>query len=121
MKNICTNCSAENSNISKYCSVCGYKLENFIENTIPTEEKNITTKNNKQKSKKTIIGSTIGFIAGFIIMFSFFMLPKFLSNKSSDINIEKEIVKIVENINEKCPLRIDELTTLDSEVILTFL
>ena len=113
MKNICTNCSTENSNTSKYCSVCGYKLENFTENNIQTENKKTEIiKDTKKKSKKAIIGSVIGFVVGFIIMFSFFVLPKFLSN--DDTNAEKAIAKIVNELNEMCPMAIDEYTTLDN-------
>lgn len=108
MKNICSNCEAENEINSKYCSACGYKLPLLDNKNIKNEIE--STKIVKPKGKfdlKTFIGFIIGFIIMFIATQSFF--------KPSN---DKQLAEFANEFNKTCPMNIDEYTTLKNVVAL---
>src|SRR6478752_5606734 len=91
--NKCTNCDTINSSSAKYCSICGYKLP-LIEsvNQTTNDLPKTTIKNSKKFSTKTFLGFAVGFIVVFFVTQS-------LMNPS----IDKELVKVADEINETCP------------------
>ncbi len=107
MKVKCSNCDAENDSVNKYCSVCGYKIEN-TENSVKIE-----TQDKVIRKRKFDFKTIIGFVFGF---FAMFYLTQYLFKPS--INIDKEIVNSINEINKNCPLRVDEYMFLDNVVAL---
>lgn len=110
MKIICSNCQTENDENSKYCSICGYKLAILENQNKQNAVEDLKVENKKKKfDLKTFIGFVIGFIVMFFITQSFF---------KPSMNIDKEIVKSVNEINKVCPIRVDEYMTLDNVMAL---
>jgi hypothetical protein len=108
MKNICSNCEAENEIDSKYCSICGYKLPLLEDENIKTEfEKPEVIKPKRKFNWKTFLGFVIGFIIMFFVTQSFFK-PTF----------DKQLVEFANEFNKNCPMNIDEYTTLKNVVAL---
>ncbi|WP_445711835.1 zinc ribbon domain-containing protein [Flavobacterium sp.] len=110
MKVICSNCEAENQETSKYCSVCGYKISTITNNKEVEETKVEKPKKGKRKlDLKTILGFVLGFFAMFYLTQYFF---------KPSMNIDTEIENSVNELNENCPMRVDDYMTLDSVVAL---
>lgn len=108
MKIICTNCEAENDANAKYCSICGFKLP-VIENPEQTTElKNL---NEKKPKKKFDIKTLIGFLIGFGVMF---YVTQYLLSPS----VDKQLVKVANEMNKSCPMNIDEFTILKNVIAL---
>ncbi|MHC0440951.1 zinc-ribbon domain-containing protein [Flavobacterium sp. 3-210] len=108
MKNICSNCEAENEINSKYCSVCGYKLPLLEDQNVKTKiEQTKVTKPKRKFDLKTAIGFIVGFIIMFFVTQSFFK-PTF----------DKQLVEFANDFNKNCPMNIDEYTTLKNVVAL---
>jgi len=102
----CEKCDKMNSHLSKFCSQCGFELpkekltENF--NTDRTEK--------KSETRKKILPIIIGIIAFGI---SFFAVQKLFNNHQS---FDKAMMKAASEINESCPIMIDNDTRLDNTV-----
>lgn len=108
MKNICSNCEAENEINSKYCSVCGYKLPLLESQNIATEiNQPKVAKPKRQFDLKTFLGFIVGFIIMFFVTQSFFK-PSF----------DKQLVEFANELNKNCPMTMDEYTTLKNVVAL---
>jgi hypothetical protein len=108
MKNICSNCEAENEITSKYCSVCGYKLP-LTENQdakIEIEQPKAT-----KPKRKFDLKTFIGFIIGFIIMF-------FVTQSLFKPSFDKQLVEFANEFNKNCPMNLDEYTLLKNVVAL---
>jgi ribosomal protein L40E len=108
MKNICSNCQAENDGNAKYCSICGYKLT-IVENQ--NVKKEIDQLKAIKPKRKYDLKTFIGFIIGFIVMF---FVSQFLFKPSFD----KQLAGIAIEMNKSCPMNIDEYTTLKNVVAL---
>jgi hypothetical protein len=108
MKNICSNCEAENEINSKYCSVCGYKLPILENQKMKTESEQ--TKVTKPK-RKFDLKTAIGFIVGFIIMF-------FVTQSFFKPSVDKQLADFASEFNKNCPMNLDEYTTLKNAVAL---
>jgi hypothetical protein len=108
MKNICSNCQAENDGNAKYCSICGYKLP-IIENQ--NVKKEIDQLKAIKPKRKYDLKTFIGFIIGFIVMF-------FVSQSLFKPSFDKQLAGIAIEMNKSCPMNIDEYTTLKNVVAL---
>jgi len=106
MDNKCHNCGAINSNLSKYCSQCGYELSK-LKSSIKQE-----SNNDKSNSRKKIIQVIVG-ICAFII--SFFISQKIFNN---EIDYDESLVKVSSEINKNCPITVDKDTRLDNTITL---
>jgi len=106
MKNVCSNCEAENEMSSKYCSICGYKLPIVENHTIGTEieQKKISTPEKKWNWK-----AALGFIVAFIAMF-------FITQSFFKPSIDKQLVQLANELNKNCPMSVDQYTTLKNAV-----
>lgn len=105
MKINCSNCQAENNPDAKYCSVCGHALP-IAE--VPKSEPIAFER--KPKKKKSALS-----IAIFVVCFwaAFFAVDLFTAP-----NIEEALATEVANTNKKCPMSVDEYTTLNKVVAL---
>ena len=104
----CKKCDKVNSEISKYCSQCGYELPK--NEPIKMEE---PKKNSKpEKNKKQILSLLIGVLAFGI---SFFGVKTLFHNS---LSFDKAMMTIASDINESCPIMIDNVTRLDNTIAL---
>ena len=111
MKNICSNCEAENDSISKYCSVCGHQLPVAAHDVTPTTDTTQQKKAPKQ-DKNFSLKTILGFIIGFAIMF---FVSRQLFSPSS---IDKQLVEMSNEVNKNCPMRMDQYTSLKNVMVL---
>jgi hypothetical protein len=108
MKNICSNCEAENIIDSKYCSVCGYILP-IIEKI--SNEVNIEPKKKITAKKKYDLKTILGFVFGFSVMF-------FVTQYFFNPTIDKQLAGFANEFNKTCPMTVNEYTTLKNVVAL---
>ena len=108
MKNVCSNCEAENEINSKYCSVCGYKLP-VIESPINVSEKEQTKV--PESKRKVNLKTSLGFVVGFVVMF-------FVAQSLFKPSVDKQLADFANEFNKTCPMTIDQYTTLKNVVAL---
>ena len=100
----CKRCNKLNSNISRYCSECGFELpKDKVTENIPVEK-------SKNKGKNKILPIIVGIIAFGI---SYFTVQKLFNNPQS---FDKAMMEAASEINENCPIMIDNDTRLDNTV-----
>lgn len=103
----CEKCNKLNSNLSKFCSQCGYDL--------PKEKvvniSNIRISDKKYKSK--ILPIIVGIIAFGI---TFFAIQKLLKNPQT---FDKAMMEAASEINNSCPIMVDNDTRLDNTVAMS--
>ncbi|OXA86610.1 zinc ribbon domain-containing protein [Flavobacterium hercynium] len=108
MKNICSNCEAENEVSAKYCSACGYELPRIESQTIKTE---ISPAKKTASKRKFDLKTFLGFIVGFLVMF-------FVTQSLFKPSIDKKLVEFANEFNKNCPMNVDEYTTLKNVIAL---
>jgi len=106
----CTHCGTNNPEKNKYCSNCGYELPKIAVEKIDNQDEQLKSK--KNISAKKFLGFVFGIIAFGLCYFAvqqlFFKAPQ----------VDKEIMKIANEINKTCPIMIDSETRLDNAISL---
>lgn len=100
MKVTCSNCQTQNSNQSKYCSICGYKLP-IVNNPDANETQQVASKPKKSFDIKRFLGFAIAFVVAFFVVQMIF--------KPS---IDSDLSEVANEINKTCPMNVDKFTTL---------
>ena len=108
-QNQCTNCGADNSTRAKYCTSCGHALPNYqpeiiIEEPVAPPKKKLTT------------AQWLGIVAGII----FFIVSSRLAQEYliKRPMYDKAMMEFASQINESCPIMVDNATRLDNAVVL---
>ncbi len=100
MKNTCPNCQAANENGAKYCSVCGHELS--MPQINGSRTKSAPVKSQKNSYLQPILIFVVCFAAAYFGT-RYFMKP----------SLDKELQGIATELNKKCPMKVDEYTTLN--------
>ena len=116
----CTNCGAQNSAYLKYCSSCGHALPAPpapIVESIPPQPDTFTTRVNKHKG---LVGAVFGII---FFALTVYAVQHFYSKVASINNFQASAFESVMNmtamqLNQKCPMMVDEATRLDNVEVL---
>ncbi len=106
----CTHCEEYNNTNAKYCFRCGYELPKMKLEGVGT-----TTLNSSDKWKlnnKNIFGSVVGIIA---FGLAYFFVQQVFFNPPS---FDKIMMNAASELNESCPIMVDQYTRLDNAVAL---
>jgi hypothetical protein len=100
----CENCNTLNSEVSKYCSQCGYTLPKTVsDNNIVNEEKV-----RKPENKRKIVPIVVGILTFFI---AFYFTQQLFNNSNS---FDDVLMQTASEMNKNCPFMIDQETQLDN-------
>jgi hypothetical protein len=106
----CTHCEEYNNTNAKYCFRCGYELPK-----VNMESMGTTASKKSEKGKlnsKNLVGSVTGVVAFtlayFLVQQVFFKPPSY----------DKIMMKAASELNESCPMMVDQYTRLDNAVAL---
>ena len=106
----CTFCGEENKTNARYCFRCGYELPKVeIESTVNPSKK---VEKKEKLNKNNLVGTVVGIIA--FALASFAVQQVFFKPASFD----KVMMKAASEINESCPIMVDEATRLDNAIAL---
>jgi hypothetical protein len=108
--NKCKNCGTENKTTVKYCYRCGYELPKIEleEETKQNFEKEYKSTNKKKINIQVIVGIVGSIVLLFAAQYYFFNAPSY----------DKVMMKAASEINESCPIMVDNETRLDNAVAL---
>ena len=102
----CQNCGAENSSRLKYCSQCSQELNKVV-------QQKAATKSSSSSSGLTF-KKVYPFLLGIVVLLAaFFTTQRFLS-----ASLNKALVVAASELNENCPMMVDNETRLDNAVAL---
>ena len=101
MKNICSNCEAENQITSKYCSICGYTLPLIVNQTAKTEIEQ--TKETKPKRRLTPQK-----MASIVIMIISVNVGTYVTKHFFNKTPEKIIAEMVTEQNKTLPMMVSK-------------
>lgn len=104
----CPNCGAPNKTSLKYCSNCGFQLPAQVEPLATEPEVGLPER--KKSNSKVIIGVVIGIV---ILGLSFYGASKFFGQHKGAF-YDGVLTGMVQSLNKKCPMMIDEGTRMDS-------
>jgi hypothetical protein len=106
----CTHCEEYNNTNAKYCFRCGYELpKTKMESMGTTAPKK---SENGKLTSKNLLGSVVGIVA---FGLAYFLVQQvFLKPPSYD----KVMMKAASELNESCPMMVDQYTRLDNAVAL---
>ncbi|MGE5394307.1 MAG: zinc ribbon domain-containing protein [Candidatus Saccharibacteria bacterium] len=104
----CTTCGSENKPTHKYCFNCGYELPKVVVEEV--HDNTIELLHKRKKRKNLIIGLVVAFtVVGIMSTIMFGM-----QNVIKPLITGKVLETTVKQINNNCPVMVDQYTRLDS-------